>query len=65
MATTKKLSGEEQARRFAETARAIGCDEDEAAFDEKLKAVAGQQPKSRPEKRNVAAQPRKSGGRTD
>ena len=26
---------------FLETARALGCDEDEAAFDEKLKAVVG------------------------
>ena len=27
--------------RFLETARALGCDADEAAFDEKLKAVVG------------------------
>lgn len=26
--------------RFLKTARKLGCDEDEAAFDEKLKAVA-------------------------
>jgi hypothetical protein len=30
-----------QHERFVETARALGCDEDEAAFDEKLKAVVG------------------------
>ena len=30
-----------QHARFLETARALGCDEDEAAFDEKLKAVVG------------------------
>ena len=29
-----------QHARFIETARALGCDEDEAAFDEKLKVVA-------------------------
>ena len=31
----------EQHARFLETARQLGCDEDEAAFDEKLKAVVG------------------------
>ena len=35
-----------QLERFKEAARALGCDEDEAAFDEKLKAIARQQPKS-------------------
>ncbi len=35
-----------QLARFAETARALGCDEDEAAFDEKLKAIARLKPKS-------------------
>jgi len=30
-----------QHARFFENARALGCDEDEAAFDEKLKAVVG------------------------
>lgn len=29
-----------QIERFKETARALGCDEDEAAFDEKLKVIA-------------------------
>ena len=29
-----------QHARFLETARALGCDEDEAAFDEKLKGIA-------------------------
>ena len=32
--------------RFLETARAVGCDEDEAAFDEKLKGIALQKPKA-------------------
>jgi SET domain-containing protein len=36
----------DQAQRFKETARALGCDEDEAAFDEKLRAVARQKPKA-------------------
>ena len=30
--------------RFIETARALGCDEDEAAFDEKLKVIARRRP---------------------
>lgn len=29
--------------RFVETARALGCDEDEAAFDEKLSAITRHQ----------------------
>ena len=29
----------DQHARFLETARALGCDEDEAAFDEKLKGI--------------------------
>lgn len=43
----KKLS--EQHMRFLETARALGCDEDEAAFDEKLKGIARQKAKAKPE----------------
>jgi len=30
--------------RFIEAARALGCDEDEAAFDEKLKRIARHKP---------------------
>ena len=30
----------EQSKRFIETARELGCDEDEAAFEEKLKRIA-------------------------
>jgi transposase-like protein len=33
-------------RRFIETARELGCDEDEAAFEEKLKRIASAKPKS-------------------
>lgn len=35
----------EQHARFLETARALGCDEDEAAFDEKLRAMVPAKPK--------------------
>jgi hypothetical protein len=31
-------------QRFIETARALGCDEDEAAFDDKLKRIAQAKP---------------------
>ena len=35
-----------QHARFVETARALGCDESEEAFDEKLKTVARHKPKA-------------------
>jgi hypothetical protein len=35
----------EQSKRFIETARALECDEDEAAFNEKLKRIASVKPK--------------------
>jgi len=38
---TDREASPSQHDRFIETARALGCDEDEAAFDEKLKAVVG------------------------
>jgi hypothetical protein len=43
---------ESQRQRFIETARELGCDEDEAAFEEKLKriATAKPKPKSKPQK---------------
>lgn len=37
-----------QHTRFLETARALGCDEDEAAFDEKLKVIARQKTGAKP-----------------
>ena len=42
-----------QIERFRETARKLGCDEDEAAFDAALKKVAEQppRPKHEPKKR--------------
>jgi hypothetical protein len=36
--------GLNQRERFIETARALECDEDEAAFDEKLKRIASVKP---------------------
>lgn len=38
-----------QRDRFIETARQLGCDEDEKAFDEQLKKIAKQQPKPPPD----------------
>ena len=40
-----KASASEQIDRFKEAARQLDCDEDEAAFDEKLKAIAKQKPR--------------------
>ena len=34
-----------QRERFIETARELGCDEDEAAFEEKLRRIATVKPK--------------------
>jgi len=34
----------DQHARFIETARALGCNEDEAAFDEKLKTIVRHKP---------------------
>ena len=42
---SQKKASESQHERFKEAARALGCDEDEAAFDEKLKVIARQKPK--------------------
>ncbi len=38
--TIKDLPNDSQHARFLETARALGCDEDEAVFDEKLRGIA-------------------------
>lgn len=38
---------EAQRKRFIETARELGCDEDEAAFDEKLRRIATAKPRSK------------------
>jgi hypothetical protein len=42
---TQKPKLSDQSRRFIETARELGCDEDEAAFDEKLRQIATVKPK--------------------
>jgi hypothetical protein len=41
----QKPISSEQHKRFIETARELGCDEDEAAFDEKLRRIASVKPK--------------------
>jgi hypothetical protein len=46
MKTTDELKS--QRDRFIETARAIGADEDEAAFKAKLAVIARQKPKNEP-----------------
>jgi hypothetical protein len=40
-------SQEQQHKRFIETARELGCDEDEAAFEEKLRRIGTVKPKSK------------------
>jgi hypothetical protein len=42
--TNPQESQIEQSKRFIEAARELGCDEDEAAFDEKLKRIATAKP---------------------
>ena len=44
--TEKRDAG--QIERFKEAARALGCDEDEAAFKAKLAVIARQKPKGEP-----------------
>ncbi len=39
------IKSDDQRRRFEDAARALGCDEDEAAFKEKLGHIARQKPK--------------------
>jgi len=40
-----------QSQRFIEKARALGCDENEAAFDKALKRVTTHKPTSSPKKK--------------
>ncbi len=42
---TKKETSDTQHERFKEAARQLGCDDDEEAFDGKLKGIARQKPK--------------------
>lgn len=46
MANNRSTDQKSQYARFVETARKLGCDESEEAFDEKLKAIARHRPKS-------------------
>ena len=48
----QKPDDSDQVLRFKELARELGCDEDEAAFEEALRklAEAGHQPKHKPKK---------------
>jgi hypothetical protein len=43
-----------QSERFIETARALGCDEDPAAFDAKLRQIASYKPPPKAPKRKPA-----------
>ncbi len=49
----------DQVARFIKTARALGCDEDEVAFDGKLAVVARAKPKDEGQK-SGKSRPRKS-----
>jgi hypothetical protein len=48
--TNSRRPSEGQVDRFIETARKLGCDEDEGAFEEKLKRVAKARPKPKQQK---------------
>lgn len=48
-----------QIERFKETARSLGCDEDEAAFRDKLRVIARQKPKAAQERPPVRDEPKK------
>jgi hypothetical protein len=50
--STPKHPDTKQSRRFIETARELGCDEDEAVFDEKLRRIATVKP-TKTQKKNV------------
>ena len=44
MMVKAQSDNDKQVSRFKETARLLGCDEDEAAFDEKLGKIARHKP---------------------
>jgi hypothetical protein len=50
----KRKPASEQSKRFIEKARELGCDEDEAAFGERLRKIAKAKP-SEPEKKKPSA----------
>lgn len=49
----KLRANKSQSTKFIETARKLGCDEDEAAFDKKLKKIGGHKllPGAKPKKK--------------
>jgi hypothetical protein len=49
--TGKSTDTRTQSERFIETARALGCDESEAAFDDKLRQIAQYKPEPKAPKR--------------
>ena len=53
----KKSSDDAQSQRFMETARELGCDEDEAAFEDKLRRIARQKPKSEGDEKPATKKP--------
>jgi hypothetical protein len=46
-----------QSERFIETARELGCDEDDSAFKAKLKVIAQQKPKDEATEPKMKARP--------
>jgi len=44
MPKPRRKDDPDQSKRFIETARELGCDEDEVAFDEKLRRIATAKP---------------------
>lgn len=56
--TEKKSAPKSQGERFIETARALGCDEDEAAFERVFeKIVPPKRPRSKPDEKGEAKKP--------
>jgi hypothetical protein len=49
--TNIKKQNRNQTQRFIEKARELGCDEDEAAFDARLRKIAKATPSPAPEKK--------------
>lgn len=61
MKQVSQNEGKRQSERFKEAARELGCDEDEAAFDAKLKKVAGHKPSDLPKSQPVAKNEKRKG----
>jgi hypothetical protein len=51
----------EQSKAFIDAARELGCDENPARFEEKLKKVAAHKPKPEPSKQKSVAPEKESG----